>query len=62
MERPERMNPSLATIAAMRAADRPSTRDALTRLKGSVLRFDEPLAPVDEAWDSSRQRIPSRRA
>ena len=31
---------------------RPETRDALARLKGSVLRFDQPLAPVDEHWEA----------
>lgn len=31
---------------------RPAGRDALTRLAGSVLRFDDPLAPVDERWDA----------
>lgn len=31
---------------------RAEARDALTRLKGSVLRFDQPLAPVDESWEA----------
>lgn len=31
---------------------RPEARDALARLKGSVLRFDDPLAPVDETWEA----------
>lgn len=26
--------------------------DAMARLRGSVLRFDRPTAPVDEAWDA----------
>jgi hypothetical protein len=29
---------------------RPEAHDALARLKGSVLRFDQPLEPVDENW------------
>ncbi len=27
--------------------------DALARLKGSVLRFDDPLAPVDTSWEAN---------
>lgn len=30
----------------------PSAPAPLTRLKGSVLRFDDPTAPVDETWDA----------
>lgn len=30
----------------------PKPLDALARLKGSVLRFDQPLAPVDENWEA----------
>lgn len=26
--------------------------DAMARLRGSVLRFDRPTAPVDETWDA----------
>lgn len=29
---------------------RRDARDAFARLKGSVLKFDDPLAPVDEVW------------
>ena len=31
---------------------RPKAHDALARLKGSVLRFDQPLEPVDENWEA----------
>jgi hypothetical protein len=31
---------------------RPRAHDPLARLKGSVLRFDQPLAPVDESWEA----------
>lgn len=31
---------------------RAGARNALSRLKGSVLRFDQPTAPVDELWDA----------
>lgn len=31
---------------------RPDSRDALVRLKGSVLRFEDPFAPVDETWEA----------
>lgn len=31
---------------------RPGARDALARLKGSVLKYDDPFAPVDEAWEA----------
>lgn len=31
---------------------RADKRDALARLKGSVLRFDRPLDPVDENWEA----------
>lgn len=30
----------------------PEARSPLSRLKGSVLRFDQPLASADEAWDA----------
>lgn len=30
----------------------PPTADTLASVAGSVLRFDDPLAPVDEAWDA----------
>lgn len=32
---------------------RHQTRDALSRLKGSVLRFDDPLAAVDVDWEAN---------
>jgi hypothetical protein len=31
---------------------RPASRVALARLKGSVLRFDRPLDPVEDPWDA----------
>ena len=31
---------------------RPAARDALARLKGSVLKYDDPFVPVDEAWEA----------
>jgi antitoxin (DNA-binding transcriptional repressor) of toxin-antitoxin stability system len=40
------------TPALTVAKYQPDTRDALARLKGSVLYFDQPLAPVDEDWEA----------
>jgi antitoxin (DNA-binding transcriptional repressor) of toxin-antitoxin stability system len=40
------------TPALTVAKYRPESRSALDRLKGSVLRFDRPLDPVDESWDA----------
>lgn len=32
----------------------PADRDAMARLAGSVLRFDEPFAPVGEHWEADQ--------